>query len=138
MYHKRIGRSTRGKKLDAMDKVMLKILRIKRGNWCEISGRHANNIGVSHILPKSLYPRLRFHERNLLLMCWMPVHFNLHHYTDNDPPNKPTIQKIKELRGEDYRDQLLAINRMQPQMTAFRLDLIHRALIEELQSLEGK
>ena len=137
MYHKRIGRSTRGKKLDAMDKVMSKIIQIKRGRKCEVCGR-TNNLGVSHILPKSIYPRLRYHEFNLILLDWTKCHSNLHHYTDHDPPNRHTIEKIKELRGEDYRDQLLAINRMQPQMTAFRLDLIHRALIEELQSLEGK
>ena len=137
LYRKRIGRSTRGKKLDTMDKLMTKILRLKRGNWCEISGRHANNIGVAHILPKGIYPKMRYHERNLLLMCWFPVHSNLHHYSDFDPPNQRTIERIKELRGEDYRDQLLVINQMQPAMTSMRLDMIHAALKMELKELQG-
>jgi hypothetical protein len=138
MYRKRIGRSSRGNKLIAIDKLMTKILRLTRGNRCEICGRQADNLGGAHILPKSIYPRLRYHEENLLLMCYLPCHFNLHHYSDNDPPNKRTIAKIKELRGEDYREKLLILNKIQPQMTAFQLDLIHKALKNELKLLGAR
>jgi hypothetical protein len=138
MYRKRIGRSIRGKKLDAMDKLMTKILRITRNNRCEICNRQANNLGGAHILPKSIYPRLRYHEENLLLMCYLPCHFNLHHYADNDPPNRRTIEKIKELRGENYREKLLALDKMQPIITKFRLGLIHVALKNELKLLEKR
>jgi len=54
---------------------------------------------------------MEFVDENILLAHWMnncQSHYLWHHAGSDDPRNIRTLKKIKELRGEDYRERLIA------------------------------
>jgi len=117
------------------DKLLFEILKIKRGDKCEVCGRP--NPAPHHVFFKGEYPRLRFREDNIILMCWSPCHFSLHHQTHDHPHYKRSYAKIKELLGCNFYDKLKIANKCAPMMSIFQLQLVRMALKQELKELEG-
>ena len=107
-YRKPIkNKSSRKKLREAIGKIHFEILKIRRGGFDEIDGRPANGLGRFHILEISTNPRLEFVDDNVLLVNWLPHHFNYHHYGPASKRNELTMNRIVELRGPDWRDKLL-------------------------------
>lgn len=97
----------------------------ERGPFCQLSGHPANGLGLFHILPKGLYPRIRFHKFNLLLVNWHPYHYQWHH---NAYRREEIEEKIKKILGNDYLQKLKIINATAPKMTILRIKMILEAL----------
>lgn len=98
-----------------------------RGAKCEICGKPDNRVGLFHILPKGKYPRMRFNTYNILLVCWFPCHYSWHH----DYHKACGIEKrIKELRGENYKDDIKIIDKTQPKLTIAYLNMLYQSLKE--------
>lgn len=108
----------RYKIIKEIEKYLLMELKRERGEQCEICGRRGGRLGLFHIFPKSTYPKLRFSKFNLLVACWMPCHYRWHH----DYFRAKDIDKqIRRLRGEEYEETLLLVNKTIPKMTMFYL-----------------
>lgn len=106
-------RSDRKKLRDKIGAIHLKILRHERGDRCEIC-QIPGNVSRFHIMPIGSYPKLEFVDENILLVHWMnncQAHFLHHHAGSDDPRNIRTLRRIKELRGEDYRERLSEMNK---------------------------
>lgn len=125
--------SSRARLVQKTQDLMREILKIERGDLCEICKRRRDGLGVFHILPVGGYPRLRFHFQNVLLACWYPCHKNWHH----DFYKAQEIDKrIKELRGENYKDKIAALEFSAPKMDALRIRMTHDAFEEHLRRLK--
>lgn len=111
--------------------IMLKMLKMERGSACEICGR-VGNVHLFHILPVGRFPRLQFHTRNLLLTDWHPCHYNWHH--DIEYGRSIIEPKIKELRGENYQEDLMKLDIISPKISLFYLKTFIEALRLELKS----
>lgn len=136
MKYKRINSvSERGKIIKDIDDVLLKILKADRGNICEIHNRGCAGIGKMHILSKGKYPRLRFNRYNIILAGWFCSHYWTHHNSE-DPRAQYTKQRIIELRGIDYREQLLTIDRTSPKLSLWYLKTYVAALKREIKYKE--
>lgn len=127
--------SSRGKLMSDCDKLLSKIIRLERGELCEVHNKKCFNVGVSHILPKSRYPRLRYYRLNLFCCGW----FCSHHYTHFNSHDPRAIQYeeavIKKL-GKNYRENLLIAEKMQPRLKMFYLQTLKMAFRQELKELE--
>ena len=99
----------------------------EKGDKCEICGRWQPNLGMHHILERSRCPRLIVHSENLLLMCYLPCHNDLHHFTANNPRYKKVEARIRELRGDDYEEKLLILDKQQPKLTLTLLKFMAEA-----------
>ena len=108
-YHTLKPSSARGRLKGVTGDLHLKLLRLQRGNKCEISGDANCVVGRFHILRVSSHPRLEFESENILLCRWFPEHYAWHHNGANDLRNAKTLARIKELKGEDYEEKLLKI-----------------------------
>lgn len=128
-------RSARGGLIQRTQDIMREILKIERGDWCEICGVRRENMGVFHILPVGKYPRIRFQFENVLLSCWIPCHFNWH---QTFKAAKEIDKKIKQLRGEDYEDRLALLDRCAPKLTQVRIQMTHDAFKAHLSNIRGK
>jgi len=113
----------------------LKILKFKRGEICELTGRRSDTLGRFHILDVARYPRLEFHDENVLISSWYGdgAHFDWHH---NFYKARDIEKRIKQLRGEDYEERLKILDAMQPKITMFRLQMIHEAFKQAIKELE--
>ena len=103
--------------------------KLKRvGNKCQFCGR-TQGLGLFHILSKGAHPRLRLHEDNLLIVCWLPCHSQFHH----DPffARDTIFPKIVEIMGEDWEQYLLDLERSLPKLGIIQLR-------EKLEELEGR
>ena len=129
-------RSAKGKRLDVADKLMSQIIRIKRGGKCQICGRPGHC--VFHIAEKGSYQRIRYSEWNLLWTCWKPCHHSHHHYGRNHPRTEYIHRRLQQLRGENYWQELVALNKTSPPMKPFQLELVIVALRQELKQLKGR
>ena len=123
------GKSSYSKLIKECDKLFFEVLIKERGRKCEICGSF-KQIGTFHILDKKNYSRLRYKQINALLACWWGCHHVYHHsyYEARDR----IIPKIKELRGEDYEDQLKALNAISEPLNTFQLNLLKVAFQREL------
>ena len=130
------NKSSRQRLIERVGALHLKILRIKHGNKCQLCGR-TETLGRFHILSVGSYPRLRFHEQNVLLTCWTNCHEIWHHQGPDDPQALRVLEGVKRLRGEDYRDQLLVAYRMTPELKMSRIELYKEVFKQELKQLEG-
>ena len=120
-------KSKRSRLVKECDRLMFEVLKLKRGERCEICGESGKKrrLGTFHILSKSVARNIRYHELNLLLACWFPCH-NLFH---SDPHRAaPIIKRIKELRGENYEQDLRNLNAISPPLKIFRLEMIRFAM----------
>jgi len=131
-------RSEKKKLRDAIGKLDFEILKIKRGNKCEIHNKPCANLGRMHILPISKYPRLEFTEINIILAGWYCSHFYFHHNSDN-PRAIEAKKRILELRGhtnwEDLLTELKILHETMPRHTKFYLQLLYHAKQRELEEL---
>jgi len=126
MKRKRIKRSNeRGKlikKVDALFRQVILKERLKRCEWCGRTFR----LQISHILPKGAYPRLRYFKPNVLLLCF-PCHPERWHKNPLE-----AARFIEETKGADYRDKLLAYDKILPKLTMFQLNLYKVGFEQEL------
>lgn len=127
--------SVRQKIIKKCDKLLSQIILLERGSMCEICGKRSN-LGAFHILNKGTYPRIRFNKANILIAGWYCCHHPYHHnyYTARDR----IIPKIKELRGDDYEDELRKLDAIAPKHNTLYLELLHEALKIELEALNAK
>ena len=111
--------SPKMKLIEEIEDLLRAKLKKERGNICQICGKKiCRPVGLFHILSKKDYPRLRFHEFNILLAGWFSCHHDFHH----NPYKSPAIiERIKELRGKNYEDRLKIIDKGMPKMTMFYL-----------------
>jgi len=128
-------KSDRKKLRDEIGKLHLKILKIERGDICEIHNRKCSNIGRSHILSVGLYPKLEFYSENIVLAGWYCSHFYSHHNPD-DPRAELMKQRTIELRGEDCKDRLKVLNVGAPKLTMSSLQMIYAAYKQAVEDLD--
>ena len=131
-YLRRKGKSPRAKLYRELDKIFFKLLKHKRGETCEISGRPANGLGTFHILSKATAPRLRYSEQNCLLVNWLPYHYAHHQHNEGHKLYDECIARIKELRGEDYIEKLKMLNSLADHHNTNYLSLLLLAMQQEL------
>jgi hypothetical protein len=98
--------SDRGRLRKECGKLHFELLKLKRGETDEITGQPANGLGRFHILEVSTNPRLEFVDENILLVNWLPHHFNYHHYGPASDRNAFTMRRIAELRGPTWKEDL--------------------------------
>lgn len=120
--------SERGRIITECSNLLREFLKIERGERCELCCKN-RTVGLFHILPVGTYPRLRFHEKNILLSCWMPCHYTWHH---NHFKARKIYERIQELRGKDFERDLKIIERIQPKMSLFHLKEIRFFLDHQL------
>ena len=134
----RINPKSDKKKLrDKINALQFDILKIERGEKDELTGRPANGLGRFHILPVGEHPRLEFCPLNILLVNWMPYHFWWHHYGRKSKKNDWTENRIKEIKGVDYEERLLIIEKSMPIMSMFYLECLYHSFKSELMALKG-
>lgn len=125
---------------DKIGAVHNEILKIKRGDRCELCGRQANNVGRFHILRVGIFPRLEFVELNILRSCWMPCHYTWHHNGPMDSRNQKILQRILKLRKHDTWEKLLLelkiLHATMPRHDPTYLKLLYHALQIELERLK--
>ena len=112
--------------------LLREILKIERGNKCEVCGRKANNLGLFHIISQAQAPCLIFHRQNLLIMCWQSCHFYWHH-NQRSVQGQRVLRKIIELRGKNWERDLKSLAAIQPKMSAFQMGMYYEALKSELE-----
>jgi len=125
-------KSDRKKLRDKIGAMHLKILKFKRGNKSEFTGKTNVVLGRFHILPVSLYPRLEFNDENVLICEWFGVHYDWHH---NFYKAKEIEKRIIELRGECYEKNLKKKNAVAPKLDMFRLRLLYIAYQQALKEI---
>jgi hypothetical protein len=132
-YIKR-SKTSRKKLREKIGKLHLEILKLKRGERDELTGKPSNRLGRFHILPVGNYPRIEFHDMNVLLTNWFGSHFDWHH---DFYKAREIEKKIKKLRGEDYETTLKTLDKIHPKMSMFRLNLIYVAFQREYENLKN-
>ena len=92
------------------------------GKKCQFCGR-TTGLGLFHILGKGAHPRIRLHEDNMLIACWLPCHHNFHH----DPyfARDVIFPKIAELCGKNWEQDLLDLERTEPKLSLQRIKDIY-------------
>ena len=125
---------------EEIGKIHLEYLKHLRGNFdtCEICGKKTNRLGRFHILRVGQYPKLEFIDLNVLLTGWFCCHFPHHHYGGNDPKVQHIEERIKELRGPKYRDELLLLDKIQPKQSIFYLNTLKVWAQDALAILKNK
>lgn len=126
-------RSKRSKLISRCDKLLLEVLKIERGNKCEIHNKPCAGLGRFHILPVGKYPRLRYSKENVLLAGWFCSHYKWHHSYEDA---KEIEKKIIRMKGENYRDKLLILDAGSKKLSMFQLELIETALKANLEVLK--
>ena len=135
--------STRQKQIKKVEALFRKLLKQERGAVCEICGRHEQNLpyalSLFHILRKGVYPKLRFHRQNVLLVCWTP-HYNKHYCHDawhlcnkDEPEYRRVREKLQKLRGEAFEDDLKIIDKISQKLSMMSLKHLERAFKQELE-----
>ena len=112
-------RSDKGRLITKIDKLFRETVLSKREHKCEWCGKSPETVFISHILPKGKYPRLRFVEDNVLLLCYY-CHMERWH---KNPLEAEAF--IMEKFGKDYRKELLIIEKTQDPHTMFYLYCLH-------------
>ena len=111
------------------DALVFKHLKLIRGEKCEFCGR-TQGLTPFHILPRGHYPRLQFAPSNILIACWLPCHYKWHH----DPWKADEMkEKIKQLRGENYKEDLMVEERLHKKMDRFALEQLRSDLQKALE-----
>lgn len=111
------SKTVRGQLLKECDRLFRKIVfreRISRCEWCKGHFR----LQIAHILPKGLYPRLRYSTSNVLLLCF-PCHPPRWHKNPLE-----AAKFVEEYKGEGYRDWLLCLDKTSEKLTNTRLNFL--------------
>ena len=130
--------SDRGRLRKQIGDLHFQILKLKRGERDELTGKPANGLGRFHILEVSTNPRLEFCDENVLLVNWLPHHFNYHHYGPASKRNEFTMKRIVELRGHDWREKLLAREKWAGRCDKLYLFALRESMRNELRSWENE
>ena len=130
---RKYGKSERSKLIKDLDKLFRLVLIKKRGDIDEITGNPGNRLGTFHIMPKGAYPRLRYSERNCLLVNWFPAHFSWHHDNPGHKTYDMVLRRIKELRGDDYVEKLKMQETMADKISMSHLRLLKCVFEKELE-----
>lgn len=125
-------RSAKGVQFQRMQDTMRAILKIERGEKCQLCGRHGVDLGVFHILPVSTHPRLRFNFENVLLSCWFPCHHSWH---TNIYKAKEIEKRIMAILGKNYKDRLEIQNVTSPKLSVFYINILEAGLAAYLKDL---
>lgn len=123
------SKSPRQRLTEEIEDYLRKILKDERGDRCEVCGRP--NPGLFHILPKGKYPNLRFNRFNILLVCWNPCHDHWHKHRTDSVQGRRVQDKIYELRGREYFEQIQIVDKTSPKLTMSYMGLILQALKQE-------
>jgi len=126
--------SAKGKLRKEMGKLHLALLVRKRGPNCEICGLPGAE-GRFHILPVGQHPRLEFVDANVLLVHWMrncQAHFQWHHAGPADRRNIRTLNRIKQIRGDNYEEELRATELCMPKHDGLFLLALKQTMQKEL------
>lgn len=126
-------RSSKGALIQRTIDLMREIMKLERGEKCEICGKATKDLGVFHIMPVGQYKRIRFYFQNTLLVCWFPCHNDWHH---NIFKAREIYKKIQELRGENFEEELKTINKIAPKISIFQIQSTHQALTIYLENLK--
>lgn len=121
--------SERGVAIAECRGLLREILRRKRGLKCELCGKYHPEVGLFHILPVGRFPNLQFHEKNVLLSCWMPCHYRWHH---DYFKAKEIYKRIQVLRGDRFEEELKVLDKIQGALTLTRIKALKIALHWEL------
>jgi len=127
--------SDRQRLINSCKDLLRAILKIERGDRCELCGRTPHNLGLFHILPEGAYKRISLHRENLLLSCWFPCHYHWHRHRTDSPQGRRVQQRVIDLRGADYQERLMLLNHTAPRLTTFQISLVKIALERELEGL---
>lgn len=122
---------------DKIGAIHFKILKLERGDICEISGRFGNGLGRFHILPVGQYPQLEYNSWNILIVNWHPYHEAWHHCNSENPIWQECKRGIIRRRGENYETELKAMAKMQPKHSIVYLQTLLMAFKQELERLEN-
>jgi len=138
-YPKR-KKSDKKKLRERVGAVLLEVLKLERNNdgVCEICGRRTANLHKFHILSVGAHPKLEFVKENILLTDWQPCHYLHHHAGADDPRAVKIIDRIKELRGPDYRETIKAKQQYVGTMTETYLLCKLEEFTQELKVLKGE
>lgn len=137
MKRSRLKRSSvRGNLIRRIDAMLSKIVRMKRGNICQVHNRKCHNLGAAHILDKGRYPRSRFVEENIIVAGWFCSHYWKHHNNEHEGA-KDFDRAVIRLHGENWKDKLLILDRTQPKHTMTYLKALESAFTLELKMLEA-
>lgn len=101
-------KSDKKKLRDKIGAIHYRLLKLKRGDKCEICGQPGAE-GRFHIIPVSESLRLEFVDDNVLLSHWMrgcQAHYKWHHEGKDSPRCDFILKKVRELKGDDYRATL--------------------------------
>lgn len=131
--------SSKGRLRKEIGSMHLKILKLKRSERCEIC-QIPGNVGRFHILSTGVHPRLEFCDDNVLLTHWMEccqAHYLWHHAGPHDARNKRTLNKIAELRGATWEDDLRHREITTPKHDMLYLMALKETFKKELKSLGG-
>jgi hypothetical protein len=125
------SKSSKGKLIAQILKLMTAQRRKETGNKCEVCGREANNLALHHILERSRCPRLIVCNENLILLCWSCHILGLHGKTHNHPSYKRVEEGIQRLRGKDYERKLLIMDKTHEKITEGYLRLLEEVYKQE-------
>jgi len=120
--------------IEDIEKILYQILCYERGERCEICGATHTKLGLFHIMPKGHYQRIRFYKQNLLIAGWFCCHLPWHHsfFIARDK----IYPRIQELRGENFEEELRALDLTARSLDTVDRKMLKRALEKELRALE--
>ena len=127
--------STRQEIINECRALLLQIILIERGAKCQLCGRGGNKLHLFHILPTGKHPKLVLREMNVLISGWYCCHKPWHDLPASDPRWREIENKVKELRGVNYRNSLLIVEKTMPKMSMQYLNLKKFQLTQELKQL---
>ncbi len=124
-----------GKLKKKMDTLLFRILVLKRDKKCEIHNIECSNLGPMHLLSKQTNPRLRYCEENIIIAGW----YCSHYYTHQNSEDERAIyakKRIEEIRGKDYRTNLLIYERMCPTLSITMLNMMYAGMKQKYEELK--
>jgi len=120
--------------IKSIDKLLFSIIKKERGGQCEIhNSLLCDSIAPMHILAKGEHPRLRFSRQNIILAGWFCSHYWTHHNADH-PKAVYAFQRIRELRGKNYKDELARTEATMPKFNMIYLKTLEMALKKQLET----
>lgn len=123
-YTKISNMSGIGKLKKELDTMLSKKLQYEREYICEVHNRTCRRLGASHILNKQTYPKLRYVESNIIISGWFCSHYYSHQHPD-DPRALDHKNAIVRIHGENYREELLKIQVIQPKHNTHYLECLY-------------
>ena len=121
-------KSDRYKLILICEKLLKQIILKERGAKCEWCKKN-KVMQMAHILPKGLHPRLRFHRRNILLLCFYCHLIKWHRHPLN------AAKFLIKYKGQNYESELLVAEIAAPKITIFWLKTLEIVLKRELEEL---